>query len=336
MKKIKNYNRRNFIGVTATAIASAGILRHPLLQARPLPTPRGKRIGVIGLDTSHSDVFTRMINTGGSEMLGYRVVAAYHPKSNRDIINIVPEVSNAVQTYGVALVDSMEALLEACDAVLLETIDGVPHLEQALPVLQAGKPVFIDKPLAATWEDAKAIVTAAEKYGTPFFSSSSLRFDEHVQRVAGGSIGRVTGVDVFTPAEMEPSHLDMAWYAIHGLEMVYAILGRGCVSVTRLYQEDTDVIIGTWEDGRMGTVRGLRKWPVGIAGTAFGEKGTAPLGPFSEATYAQLIDRIVRFFDSKVPPVSAAETLELFAFMRAADGSRANGGKPFSLASLLT
>ncbi|WP_353197501.1 Gfo/Idh/MocA family oxidoreductase [Parapedobacter defluvii] len=334
--RIKTYNRREFVKAASLTIAGAGVLHHSLLQARLLVAPAGKRIGVIGLDTSHSEVFTRMINTGGAEMHGYRVVAAYHPMTNRDILNIKPQMAAAVQKQGARLVNSMDELLDACDVVLLETIDGVPHLEQALPVLKAGKPVFIDKPLSATLDGAKAIVAAAEKYKTPFFSSSSLRFDENVQKVVAGSIGRVTGVDVFTPAEMEPSHLDMAWYALHGLEMLYAVLGRGCTSVTRLYEEDTDVIIGTWEDGRMGTVRGVRKWPAGIAGTAFGEKGTAPLGPFSEATYKQLIGQIIQFFDSKVPPVSAAETLELFAFMQAADESRRNQGRSVSVASLLT
>ncbi len=334
--EVKIYNRRDFVKTASLAVAGAGVSQLPFLQARPLAAPAGKRIGVIGLDTSHSEVFTRMINTGGPEMQGFRVVTAYHPQTNRDLIDIVPQVSAAVQQHGVTLVNNMEALLEASDVVLLETIDGVPHLEQALPVLKAGKPVFIDKPLAATLEGAKAIVAAAEKYKTPFFSSSSLRFDENVQKVAGGSIGRVTGADVYTPAGMEPSHLDMAWYALHGLEMLYAVLGRGCRSVTRLYQEDTDIIIGTWEDGRMGTVRGVRKWPAGIAGTAFGEKGTAPLGPFSEATYKQLIGQIIQFFDSKVPPVDASETLELFAFMRAADESRKNQGLPISVTSLLS
>ena len=331
---VKTYNRRDFVKVASLAAVGAGILHFPHLQARPMNAPAGKRIGVIGLDTSHSEVFTRMINTGGAEMRDFRVVAAYHPPTNRDILNIEPQIAASVRQHGVRLVDSMDALLDACDVVLLETIDGGPHLEQALPVLKAGKPVFIDKPLSASLEGAKAIVAAAEKHKTPFFSSSSLRFDENVQKMAGGSIGRVTGADVYTPAELEPSHLDMAWYALHGLEMLYAVLGRGCTSVIRLYQDAADIIVGTWADGRMGTVRGVRKWPAGIAGTAFGEKGTAPLGPFSEATYKRLIGQIIQFFDSKVPPVSAAETLELFAFMQAADESRKNNGLPVSLPSL--
>src|SRR5690606_38676934 len=97
-----------------------------------------------------------------------------------------------------------------------------------------------------------------------------------------GVVGRVNGADVYTPAELEENHLDMAWYAIHGLEMLYTVLGAGCQQVSRIYTPEADVITGVWADGRIGTVRGVRKWPVDIAGMAFGEKGTAPLGPFSD------------------------------------------------------
>src|SRR5690606_37654980 len=153
----------------------------------------GKRIGIIGLDTSHSEVFTRMINDGGTDSDGFRVTIAYHPPTNRDVLNLSPSVSEDLKKMGVRIVDSMEALLSACDVVLLETIDGGPHLEQVIPVFEAGKRVFIDKPLSATWAGARDIVAASARYGTPFFSSSSLRFDPNVQQVISGSIGAVNG-----------------------------------------------------------------------------------------------------------------------------------------------
>src|SRR5699024_11183484 len=136
----------------------------------------------------------------------------------------------SLRKKGVEIVNSMDALLSACDAVLLETIDGGFHLEQVIPVFEAKKRVFIDKPLSATLKGARAIVDASERYVTPFFSSSSLRFDPNVQKVLSGSIGNVKGADVYTPAEVESRHLDMAWYAIHGLEMLYTVMGMGCES----------------------------------------------------------------------------------------------------------
>lgn len=317
-------NRRSFI--KAAAALGIGLAGATPAWAYSEGVPTGKRIGIIGLDTSHSEAFARMINALGADGLGYRVTVAYHPPANKDVLKLSPSISEALTRLGVKLVNSMDALLSECDAVLLETIHGQSHLAQARAVFEAKKRVFIDKPLSVSLEGAKAILAASEKNAVPFFSSSSLRFDPNVLKVAGGSIGRVIGADVFTPAELEKEHLDMAWYAIHGLEMLYAVMGPGCEKVSRLYTDEADVITGVWKDGRIGTVRGIRKWPVGIAGTAFGEKGTAPLGPFSDAAYNQLVRQIVRFFDTGTPPVAPADTLEMFAFMEAADKSRRKNG----------
>lgn len=332
MYKDKNtLDRRSFLRLAT--LAGAGLSVHPLMSSPYMGSPgetgaaKEKRIGIIGLDTSHSEVFARMINTGAINSKGYKVTVAYHPSSNRDILNLRASVSDSLQKAGVKIADSMDALLSACDAVLLETIDGGSHLEQVLPVFEAKKRVFIDKPLSAALEGARAIADASVRYGVPFFSSSSLRFDPNVQKVVSGSIGAVKGADVYTPAELEDEHLDMAWYAIHGLEMLYAVMGSGCESVSRVYTPDVDVITAIWKDGRIGTLRGVRNQPAGIAGTAFGEKGTAPLGPFGEKAYIGLVQQIIDFFETGVPPVTAAETLEMFRFMEAADRSKATGKK---------
>lgn len=323
-------NRRSFI--YSSVLSSTGLV----VAARDLSFSRevenGKRVGIIGLDTSHSEVFTRMINSGSSEMNGYRVVAAYE-QGSKDIasaLNLRPGVTAKVREIGVEIVDSIEALLGKVDAVLLESNDGRPHLEQALPVFKAGKRIFIDKPVAASLDGAKAIFKAAARYNTPVFTSSALRFDANVRQVAGGSIGNVTGADVYTPAEIEPHHSDLAWYAIHGVEMLFTVMGPGCKSVSRTYRDGTDLTVGVWSDGRIGTVRGIRTGASNIAGTAFGTKGIAPLGPFSG--YEPLVKQIVTFFETGKVPVSPAETLEIFSFIEAADLSRRKGGRSVGLA----
>jgi len=323
-----------------SAIAGAGISIIPFSSVESsisakstnsiLEAVQGKRIGIIGLDTSHSEVFTKMINSGIIKG-GYQVVAAY-PHGSPDIpaaLKMKPNITAAVKGMGVEIVDSIEMLLEKVDVVLLETIDGRPHYEQALPVLKARKRMFIDKPIAASLEDAKAIFEASKKYSSPVFSSSALRFDPTVQKVVSGSIGKVTGADVYTPAEIDPNHLDLAWYGIHGVEMLFTVMGPGCKKVSRVFQEGTDLVTGIWEDGRIGTVRGIRKGAANIAGTAFGENGIAPLGPFS--SYNPLVERIIDFFETGIPPVSEAETIEIFNFMHAADLSRKKKGKTISL-----
>ena len=95
--------------------------------------------------------------------------------------------------YGVELVGSIEELLRKVDVVLLESVDGRPHLAQATPVLKAGKRLFIDKPLAASLDDARRIVQLSKETGTPFFSSSSTRFHPDVPRLRDNpGVGKVT------------------------------------------------------------------------------------------------------------------------------------------------
>jgi len=338
MNKNKSFNRRSFIRLSAIAGAGIGIIPFATFAAADGPSDRfnvidiaqGKRIGIIGLDTSHSEVFTKMINSG--EVIGgYKVVAAY-PHGSPDIpaaLKMKPGIIAAVKEMGVEIVSSIADLLKKVDVVLLETIDGRPHYDQALPVLKAGKRMFIDKPISANLDEAKRIFAAAKQYNCPIFSSSALRFDPTVQKVVNGSIGKVTGADVYTPAEIDPHHMDLAWYGIHGVEMLFTVMGPGCKSVSRVYQEGTDLVTGVWNDGRIGTVRGIRTGAANIAGTAFGEKGISPLGPFG--SYVPLLEKILAFFDTGVPPVAEAETLEIFAFMNAADLSRTENGKSISL-----
>jgi len=320
-------NRRDFIINTTLSTTGLVMANHGIALGGDSISVQGKKIGIIGLDTGHSQIFTQMINSGGPDMKGYKVVAAY-PHGSKDIasaLKMKPDIIKAVQNMGVELVDSIEALLANVDVVLLESNDGRPHLEQVLPVFKAGKRVFIDKPVAPDLAGTKAIFKAAAQYQTPLFTSSALRFDTSVRKVAQGSIGRVTGADVYTPADFDKHHSDLAWYAIHGIEMLFTVMGQGCVSVTRIHQADADVVVGVWKDGRIGSVRGIRKGATAIAGTAFGEKGIAALGPFSG--YETLVKEIILFFETGKPPVEPEETIEIFNFIEAADESRRRGGK---------
>ena len=328
---MNNCNRRDFLRMTALSGAGLSITSVSDTFAFQPVAAEGRRIGIIGLDTSHSEVFTKMINAGGEEMGGYKVVAAY-PHGSKNIasaLKMKSAITDAVRKEGVEIVDSIEALLKKVDVVLLESNDGRPHLEQALPVFKAGKRIFIDKPIAPSLSEAKAIFKAAREYNTPVFTSSALRFDTNVRKVVSGSIGKVTGADVYTPAEIDKNHMDLAWYAIHGVEMLFTVMGPGCRKVSRVHQEGTDLVTGVWEDGRIGTVRAIRKGAAGIAGTAFGEKGIAQLGPFS--SYQPLISEIITFFQTGKPPVTAEQTLEIFTFIDAADKSKRKNGAAISM-----
>lgn len=295
------------------------------------------RIGIIGLDTSHAPAFAKVLNDpkAPENLSGCKVVIAY-PHGSPDIESSssrIPKYTQQFRDMGIEIADSIPELLEKVDAVLLETNDGRPHLEQVLPVLKAGKPCFVDKPIAASLSDAIAIFAASEKYGTPMFSSSSLRYTPGAQAIRGGSAGDVIGADAYSPCSLEKTHPDLYWYGIHGVETLFTVMGPGCQTVSRVSTEDTDFVTGTWSDGRVGTFRGSRTGKRGYGGTVYGSKSIAEIG--THAGYEPLLVEIIKFFRTGEVPVAKAETLEIYAFMSAADESKRQGGAPVSIAEVM-
>lgn len=302
----------------------------------PPEEPAIMRIGIIGLDTSHAVAFTKLINaeTQQPAFVGFRVVAAY-PQGSPDIessTSRVPGYTEEVVKLGVEIVGSIDELVGRVDAVLLETNDGRPHLEQVLPVLKAKKPVFVDKPIAASLEDALAILAAAKHYGTPCFSASSLRWIGQAAEARRGDFGPAVGCDTYSPCSLEPTHPDLYWYGIHGVEALFAVMGPGLETVSRSTTENFELATGVWTDGRIGTFRGLRAGARGYGGTAFCEQKSITLGPYPG--YQPLVESIMHFFKTGEAPVSAEETLEIYTFMSAADESKRLGGVPVEVGPL--
>ncbi|HRE52955.1 MAG TPA: Gfo/Idh/MocA family oxidoreductase [Flavitalea sp.] len=336
-------NRRTFLKNTALAgfgLGLAGTARSMGLAAQPgsvYPAPgqimASGRVGIIGLDTSHSPAFTKFINASDS---GFKVTIAY-PYGSRDIessASRIPGITETIKGLGIEIAGSIAELLEKCDVVLLETNDGRLHLEQALEVMKAGKRLFIDKPIAASLADAIAIFDASKKYNVPVFSCSSLRFNPGVQDMARGvKVGKIMGVDSYSPCSLEKTHPDLFWYGIHGVEVLFTLMGKGCKKVVRVNAPDADVAVGTWEGDRIGTFRGTRgKVAHSYGGSVFGEKAIAPIPPFKG--YDDLVVKILEFFKTGTPPVDPEETLEICAFMEAADQSKKKGGVPVSIQTM--
>ena len=291
------------------------------------------RIGIIGLDTSHVSAFTKVLNDPANpdHVPGARVVAAFKggsPDVESSRTRVDGFTKELQEKWQVEIVPDIPTLCRKVDAVLVESVDGRRHLEQARQVIAAGKPLFIDKPLASTLEDAREIARLAKAAGVKWFSTSSLRYGEIATKM---KFADATGAITWGPGPMEEHHyLDLSWYAIHPVELLYALMGPGCVEVSRAYTPDADVVVGRWKDGRMGTVRTTR--PYGDYGAVvFRPKSVeqSPLKP--KSSYVPMLRGIVKFFQTGVVPVSNEETLEIFAFMDAAQKSREAGGKPVAL-----
>ncbi|HZF38487.1 MAG TPA: Gfo/Idh/MocA family oxidoreductase, partial [Blastocatellia bacterium] len=274
------------------------------------------KVGMIGLDTSHVTAFTKLLNDKSDphHIPGARVVAAFKggsPDVESSRTRIDRFTAELKDKWGVEIVDSIEELCKKVDVALLESVDGRPHLSQVRPVFAAKKRVFIDKPFAASYADAREIVRLSRESGTPFFSSSSLRFADDLQAMKRDEkLGALLGAFTYGPAPTEPHHPDLFWYGIHAVEMLYTLMGPGCESVTRVHADGVDVVVGKWKDGRVGTMRGIRDGKQDYGAVAFGAKSNLATPTSMKSDYRNLLVEIVKFFQTGAPPVPPEETLE--------------------------
>jgi predicted dehydrogenase len=314
------------------------------------------KLGIIGLDTSHSVAFAKLLHDSSApgHVPGGRIVAAVKtcsPDMPASAERVEGFASTMVSDFGVRLVASIEEMCETVDAVLIASLDGRAHLDQARRVFAAKKPVFIDKPIAGTLRDVLEIFRLARQAGVPVFSSSAYRFHESLVALRKADVGEVRSAISYGPAYLDPHHPDLFFYGIHPVEALYAVLGRGCESVVRSYTADGDVVTGTWSGGRLGVLHGLRTKAIPHKVIVFGSTGFAEQQPTGDRfstfgalgaqssggdSYIPLLHHIMEFFRTGVPPVTAEETIELFAFMEAADESKRRGGAPVKLNEVMS
>jgi predicted dehydrogenase len=319
------------VSLAAFALAQAAPAER---SAAPWAT-RDLRAGIIGTDTSHVPAFTKAFRDHPEWRI--KVVAAFKGGSPDFPIsaNRVEGFAKTIRDdYGVELVDSIDALLAKVDVVLLESVDGRPHLAQVTPVLKARKAVYVEKPLAASVEDGGRIAALAKETGTPLFSSSSVRFHSDIPAMKSiTSIGRIERVQANYQLNVVPFHPDLYYYGIHGVEALYAVMGRGCTTLSRKVTADSDVTTCTWKDGRVGVYNALLKAdPKQPVLVLTGSSGTANTG--GPDNYDRLVAAIAEFFHTGRSPVPIDETLEILEFMTAAQISKDRGGADVRLADL--
>ena len=290
------------------------------------------RLGIIGTDTSHAVVFTRALNdaSAANHIPGARVVAAFKggsPDVKESASRVDKYAAELRDKWGVKFVDTIPAMCGDVDGILLESLDGRTHLSQMKDAVTCGKPVFIDKPLASTYADAKVIAQVASAAHVPWFSSSSLRFTE-IQSLKQKPLH---GVITWGPGPTEEHQaLDLTWYGIHAVEMLYTLMGTGCSEVTMTSSGEADIATGKWKDGRLGTVRVDRPYSK-FGAVAFREKNQVDALPDIKVDYLPLVREIVKFMNTKQPPVPNEETLEIMQFMDAAQRSKEHNGAPVSM-----
>lgn len=281
------------------------------------------RIGIIGFDTSHAVEFTKRINhvsiSEDQWVGGARVVIGYPGEPSSFVTDeVLAQRTETIREFGVHIADSSQVVIGKIDAIMLESQDGGLHLEQAKPFIEAGLPIFIDKPFTCSVTDAEKIAKLARDTGVPVFSSSSLRYTSEVQNLkARTDLGAVLGVDVYSPGPTHTKNPGLFNYGIHGVEMLYALMGTGCKSVRCIWTEQWEKAVGQWRDGRIGTIRALRKGATGYGFTAFCENTIIQSVVDTRYIYRELLKKVIEMFRTKRPPIDIDETIEIMAFIEA-------------------
>jgi len=300
------------------------------------------RIGIIGLDSTHAEQFTLRLNdpANPNHVPGARVIAAFaggSPDLPESATRVEAFTATLRDKYGVKIMLTIPEVCAAVDAVMILSVDGRPHLEQAKDVITSGKPFFLDKPMAASLKDAVEIYKLAETAKVPFFSASATRWWPGVIEVATAEKAPARAALVYGPAPELPFHPDLFFYGIHSVEALFTVMGTGCQSVERTSTSDTSVCTGTWEGGRLGTVHALHTLPMGSANyklIRFGQEKIVEQA--NQGDYTPMLREIVKFFQTKQVPVTAKQTLEIYAFMEAAQDSKRQNGKVIQLREVLT
>ena len=291
------------------------------------------KIGLVGLDTSHVVAFAKCFNKPGDaeHVPGARVVCGF-PGGSADFELSWSRVEKFTEQlrddFGVKILDKPEAVAEAVDLVFITACDGRQHLDCVRKTIAARKPTFIDKPMAASSADANEMFNLAEQHHVPMMSCSSLRYAQSlIDALNDDSLGPIVGCDVFGPMNIEPPLPGLFWYGIHSIEILNRVMGRGCKEVKATTTENVDVIAAMWPDGRVASVRGLRKAHHNFGVTIHREKGFQFVDTHSgkRSWYGSMLEAILRSLPRGKSDVDPQDTMEIIRVIEAANQSRSTG-----------
>ncbi|MCC3374782.1 Gfo/Idh/MocA family protein [Cohnella sp. REN36] len=291
------------------------------------------RIGMIGMDNSRIVHFARLCNDASDphHLPGARIVAGWPGEPSPDFpmsaLRVDGYVSQLRDRYGVMITGSIAEVAAQCDAWMLESVDGRVHEALFEEMLPYRKPIFVDKPFALSSAAASRMIRRAEACGTRFMSCSALRYaDALTQAIREREAEPVKGADCYGPLQLEPTQPGYFWYGIHTTEMLFRALGPRCVSLRALRAEDHDVVVGVWDDGRIGTIRGNRAGNEAFGGTLHRSTDSEAfqIAETDRPYLASLLEAALRFFGGG-ETIEPMETLAIVRFLEAANESIRDG-----------
>jgi predicted dehydrogenase len=305
-----------------------------MMSADELKSQTPIRIGLAGIDNTRVVAFTKLLHDeAGTEAIGgARLAAAWPGQPSPDFAMSYARYDRFLRElrdrYGVPMLGSLDEAAERVDAWMLEAVDGRGREELFGRLVAYGKPIFVDKPFALDSRAAARMMHLAELAGVPVLSCSALRYAGRlIETLDDSALGPIEGADFHGPMELEPTQPGYFWYGIHTAEMLFRTMGTRCVAVTAKRTETSDIVVGEWEDGRIGTARGFRTGNDRFGGVVHRAQGSIRMDDMSAGVpyLATLMKEIVAFFRSGSSPIKPEETLAIIRFLEAANESAESG-----------
>ncbi len=293
----------------------------------PKPATRELQIAAIGIDSSHLPEFVKRIRKLRADgQTRCRVTQMWTDGVHGMPLDEVEKWRLQAEAEGVVMADSMDAMLDAADGVMVLAVDGNRHLELAKPALMRSLPTYIDKPLTCNLEDARSILALARKHNTPCYSASSLRFANEVRDLNLDELGQLIAIDAYGPGELSDAMKGLFFYGIHTIEMVDAMWGGGVREVRCDQAEDRDIVQLRYHDGRYAHLRMDRKAAYDFGATVHGSKAIHSFKVDFGEIYNRLIEGMTRFFEGGEPPATLDRLVEAIAVIETAHTSAETGG----------
>lgn len=289
------------------------------------------KIAIIGLDTSHSIQFPQRMQAPDcpkdQRVPGLRAITCLRfetPFQQKDGLDIRQQ---QLEAWGVNVTTDFDESIDGCDAIMLEINDGGYHFEYFKKVAGMGKPVFLDKPLATTLADGRAIVRLAKKHKTRVWSGSSIPFCHDILRLTS-QISDVSIGHTFGALGKAPAGDSLVWYGVHTFEMLQRIMGPNPKSVQAIETKNGIVSVIEYDNDRQGiveTISGCYAYGGRIHGTIKGQHKVIPFICDTQYCYRDILRIIKAFFNGAPAPVDLATTFEGLAMMAAARKSIETG-----------
>ena len=189
------------------------------------------KIAILGCENSHANNFLAQLRDGR------------HPEV--EVLGVYSHEEAPCQKlhdeFGVAIMSSYDELVGKVDGIMVTARHGDNHYKYAKPYLASGIPMFIDKPISCSGEEAVEFMREAKKYNVRLSGGSSCKYlptiVEMAEQYKNGDFGNIHGGHICAPVDIPSEHGGFYFYSQHLVQMMTTVFGNGIKSVNADFGE---------------------------------------------------------------------------------------------------